>query len=46
MLVGLRQKMTRLLINRQFYAEAKTEIGLIIKTKKEQGQNEEDSSDH
>jgi hypothetical protein len=37
MLVGLRQKMTRLLINRQFYAEAKTEIGLIIKTKKEQG---------
>lgn len=35
MLVGLRQKMAGKLINKQFYTEAKIEIELILKTKKE-----------
>jgi tetratricopeptide (TPR) repeat protein len=37
MLVGARQKMAELLINRKLYNEAKTEIGLILKVKETNG---------
>jgi hypothetical protein len=37
MLVGLRQKMTRMLISRKLFNEAKTEIDLLVKSRTENG---------